>query len=304
MEQVNSNVLIISQYQKDNIKVDCKCKLCGHTWQATPSNLLRKKGCAKCHHRKISKMQTKSTVQFIEELNSINPHIQILEEYQNSHIPIHCQCTIHQIYFTSMPTHLLQGKTGCPVCSGDKTRQKLMKTQEQYTQELLNANPNIEVIGKYIGARSPLQVQCKICNHVWSPIAGSLLSGNGCPHCSSSKGELLISKILEGHNIKYIPQMKFMNLQGVGGGLLSYDFYLPLYNTLIEFQGQFHDGTAYIEKQNDYFPIQQAHDVLKREYAKTHNINLLEIWYYDKNIEEILTSYLNNISNPVTTTVV
>lgn len=40
--------------------------------------------------------------------------------------------------------------------------------------------------------------------------------------------------------------------------------------------------------------IQDEHDKRKRNYAKEHNINLLEIWYYDMdNIEEILIKELN-----------
>ena len=44
------------------------------------------------------------------------------------------------------------------------------------------------------------------------------------------------------------------------------------------------------------FEIQQEHDKRKQEYAKAHDIKLLEIWYYDNdNIEEILNKELNNL---------
>jgi len=77
-------------------------------------------------------------------------------------------------------------------------------------------------------------------------------------------------------------------LIGVGGGNLSYDFYLPNYNLLIEYQGEFHDGTA-IQQSKEKFKKQLEHDKRKREYADNHNINLLEIWYWDfDNIEKIL----------------
>lgn len=42
------------------------------------------------------------------------------------------------------------------------------------------------------------------------------------------------------------------------------------------------------------FEKQLEHDRRKREYAKQHNIKLLEIWYYDMdNIEDILVKKLN-----------
>ena len=86
--------------------------------------------------------------------------------------------------------------------------------------------------------------------------------------------------------------MKFDNLKGVGGNPLSYDFYLEDFNILIEYQGEFHDGTAR-QQTEEQFKIQKEHDKRKKEYAISHNINLLEIWYYDyDNIENILKEVL------------
>ena len=111
--------------------------------------------------------------------------------------------------------------------------------------------------------------------------------------CVSSKGELSIRKYLDKINIPYEQQKEFNNLIGVGEKKLSYDFYIPNKNILIEYQGQFHDGTARIQDE-EQFKIQQEHDKRKREYAKKHNIELLEIWYYDyENIEKILENKFN-----------
>ena len=75
---------------------------------------------------------------------------------------------------------------------------------------------------------------------------------------------------------------------GLKEGLLSYDFYLPKYNLLIEYQGEYHDGSVHKETK-ERFERQQEHDRRKREYAERNNIKLLEIWYWDfDNIEEIL----------------
>ena len=89
-----------------------------------------------------------------------------------------------------------------------------------------------------------------------------------------------------------IIQKKYKDLTGVNSGLLSYDFYIPQKNILIEYQGEYHDGTAG-NQTNEEFIIQQEHDRRKRQYAKDHNIKLLEIWYWDfDNIEEILSREL------------
>jgi hypothetical protein len=105
-----------------------------------------------------------------------------------------------------------------------------------------------------------------------------------------SKGEKKIKEYLALNNVQYVPQKEFEGLIGLKGKKLSYDFYLPDYNLLIEYQGEFHDGNGnYYMKQN--LKKQQEHDRRKKEYAKNNNISLLEIWYRDFNrIEEILSN--------------
>jgi hypothetical protein len=49
--------------------------------------------------------------------------------------------------------------------------------------QLFDTNPNIEVLGTYDKMHSSINVQCKICKYEWSPLAGSLLAGQGCPIC-------------------------------------------------------------------------------------------------------------------------
>ena len=143
--------------------------------------------------------------------------------------------------------------------------------------------------------------------------------GFRCPECKYSKGEEKISNYLindnftkiiqEDYNVLdiifknkykyYIPQKKFDGLIGLGNGLLSYDFYLPNYNFLIEYDGEYH-YKAILKYKNE--PIkyaeerlkqQQEHDRLKNEYAKNNNIKLLRIPYWEiDNIEKILDNFL------------
>ena len=166
------------------------------------------------------------------------------------------------------------------------------KTHEEFIEEMNIKNPNIEILGKYKGAKIHIEYRCKICNHKDKMRPDNLLSEKGCPLCNTSKGEKRILKYLNENNIEYIYQMFYSNLRGFGNGLLSYDFYLPTYNLLIEYQGEYHDNT--VPYQTDFdFAMQQEHDRRKREYAEKNNIRLLEIWYWDfNNIEEILDTII------------
>lgn len=142
---------------------------------------------------------------------------------------------------------------------------------------------------------------CSNCNYEWKSRIQNRVQGNNCPMCNVSKGEKEIINWLKINYIHFEFQKTFKNLLGLNGGLLSYDFYLPKYNFLIEYQGEFHDGNGnYFVKQN--LENQQDHDRRKREYANKNNIKLLEIWYYDFNrIEDILTeAILRGESNEIT----
>ena len=115
-----------------------------------------------------------------------------------------------------------------------------------------------------------------------------------CKNCNSSKGEQRIKEWLIDNNIKFEQQKTFKYLIGAGNGLLSYDFYLPQYNLLIEYQGKQHEKfVERFHKSEEDFIIQKEHDRRKKKYTKDNNIELLEIWYYDyENIEKVLDNII------------
>lgn len=170
------------------------------------------------------------------------------------------------------------------------------------------------------GAQKPkiwIKCQEKDYHGSYDIIPKSFVRGSRCPECKRSKGEekinyylidntfikisdsdyQLLDNIFKSQYNYYIYQKEFERLIGLGNGNLSYDFYIPKFNLLIEFQGKQHE--KYIpgfHKSYEDFEKQQEHDKRKREYAENNNINLLEIWYWDfDNIEEILDNYFKNL---------
>ena len=178
-------------------------------------------------------------------------------------------------------------KASCPNCNGR------VKTNSQFVDKLLTINDKIKPLEEYNGANKKILCQCLTCNNTWEVKPNDLLSGYGCPICNESHGERNIRMYLKMHNIDFESQMKFDDLYGIGGRRLSYDFYLPTYNILIEYQGQQHERPVNIFGGEEQFEIQKEHDKRKREYAEQNNINLVEIWYYDENnISNILDNKL------------
>lgn len=64
----------------------------------------------------------------------------------------------------------------------------MVRTPEQFCNEMKIIHPDIEVIGLYTKAVKPVLVRCLTCGNEWTPKAYSLLSGKGCPHCSAKRG--------------------------------------------------------------------------------------------------------------------
>ena len=291
LSTVNPNIEPIENYQTSQTKILHKCKICGYEWYVTPHSLLHNSGCPKCANR--------VPITHISFLNSlpinIKNNLDILGEYEGADIPILCKCKICGFEFTTIPARLRCGN-GCKKCADKLRGIALRKTHDQFVEELKQVNSDIEIIGEYITSKDPIECRCKKCGNIWTPCASSLLSGFGCPHCLMPHGERDIEKYLQDNNIFYESQKKFPNLYG-RKMKLSYDFYLPDYNLLIEFQGEQHERPIDLFGGEQTFIIQKERDEKKRKYASDHNIDLLEIWYYDqKNISTILDNYLQSKS--------
>lgn len=133
--------------------------------------------------------------------------------------------------------------------------------------------------------------RCKCdCGNEITTVAYGLISGKviSCG-CLKSNGEYNVIQYLQLHNLQYEYQKRFDDLRGVGNKPLSFDFYIPSNNTLIECQGQQHYFPIEQFGGEEQFKQQQEHDRRKKEYAVNNGYNLLEISYkdYDK-IDEIL----------------
>ena len=292
MFNINKDITVIGKYNGARNPIECKCNKCNYIWNPTASSILSGSGCPKCAGR------NKTTEEFIKEMDTINSDIEILGEYINSITPIKCKCRICKHEWYTKPTNLLHNKNGCPICGIEKSASAKRMSQEEF-EKRLNETHNNEIIAleEYKGFDVRIKFKHIKCGYIWKTSPHSVISNNtGCPKCNISNGENFIVKYLKNNKIMFISQKKYKNLLGIGGKQLSYDFYLPKYNLLIEFQGGQHEQPVEYFGGKEQFKVQQEHDKRKREYAKLHNINLLEIWYYDiNNIEKILTETLNNL---------
>ena len=282
---------VIGEYKNNKTKILIKHH-CGFEWEITPNNLLRGHGCPKC-----SKVFKKKTIDFKEDVyKKYKDEYCVVGEYVNSHVKIQIKHNICGHTWEVKPYSFLNGRK-CPKCARINVANSKRKTQKQFETEVINlTNDEYLVVSEYINALTKIKMKhnCVRCNyHEWEVKPSDFLNNNSrCPVCQESKGEKEITNFLINNKINFIPQKKFEKLLGSGNGKLSYDFYLPDYNLLIEYQGNYHDGTANNQTPKDFLK-QKEHDKRKKQYAIDNNIKLLEIWYYDfNNIEEILNKEL------------
>ena len=278
--EINPNIEVVGKYIDAHTKILHRCKVDGYEWFVTPNNVLDGKGCPKCGIEILKRKLAKSHDEYMDEILIINKNIKVIGKYINSQTPIMHKCLICGYEWEVIPSRLLSGG-GCPACYG-----KMKKTQDKYIQEVFSINPNIEVMGEYINANTPILHRCKIDGHEWYAKPHNILCGKGCPKCNESKGERNIASWLCGINIYYESQKRFDNCRDKNP--LPFDFYLPDYNICIEYQGiQHYKPIGYFGGQKT-FESQVLRDNIKKDYCKDNGILLFEIPYYSDLDEELI----------------
>jgi len=291
---INNNTNLIWQCLEDE---------CTEFFEATWANIQKNEGCPYCSGKKVGLsncLATKRPDLATEWHPTLNVDLTPFNVTCGSGKEVWWQCSINSQHIWQSSIYSRKN-CGCPYCA------HLLPSE---THNLLICNPelckewNYEKNDKRPEEYCPNSNKyawwkCKDCDNEWKSIISDRSRKDNrqsnCPKCGESAGENKISNFLNKNNIFSISQKTYDNLIGIKKGLLSYDFYLPNYNLLIEYQGEFHDGNGnYYMKHN--LKRQQEHDKRKREYADKHNIKLLEIWYWDfDNIEEILEKELGVI---------
>lgn len=186
---------------------------------------------------------------------------------------------------------------GCGVCRGLQVHygvNDVATTHPQYTKHFVN------VEDAYIhtcGSNRKVALKCYICGHVKSITVNNLIyQGFSCDLCSDglSYPEKLVASVLTKLNIDFIKQLSYDN----GGH--KYDFYLPIYKTILETHGMQHyqqsgRGRSLEEEQkNDSCKRQLAikNGVLNENYHEI-DCRYSTLDYCRPNIEQALSNYID-----------
>lgn len=218
----------------------------------------------------------------------------MIDEYKTKKSKTTFYCKKHDVYFKKTPDDILQS-LGCELCRKDYISDLIGYSNEEYS-ELFNSNVKyIKLIGEYTGMRNKVELKCCVCGLEWSANAYSVLKGVGCPRCKESKGEKLIRSILEDNNIEYVREYspKWDERR------FRYDFYLPKYNILIEFDGKQHfiEYTGSFLEFNTTLSDRKLSDEIKNELALKNKVKLIRISYSEySNIKDNLIDLLKEFA--------
>ena len=298
----------ISKFNGSYIRV--KCPYCNYEYDTEP---YKNRKCPNCCHEYENSFAYYIQQELKEPLNkywdweknTLNPYH--VSKGSNKKIWIKCtEKDYHGSYEISIKHFCLGNR--CPYCTRKSGKVHLKDSFAQY--HIDNTDPNfLEKYWSDKNKKSPFEIypnsnskywfKCENCNKQFKRELCSLIRTNNgckCASCTTSRGEYIINEFLLDNDVKFETQKTFEGLIGLGGGNLSYDFYLPDYNLLIEFQGQQHECYKKgFHKNKEDFQKQVKHDRRKFNYAINNKIDILYLYYYEVNELESRLKYELNL---------
>ena len=116
---INSDIEVVGMYNGSRNKILHRCKIDGYEWEITPDHILRGVGCPLCGGK-----LRKTNEQYIKEVFSVNPNIEVLDNYVNYKTPILHRCKVDGYEWYACPSNILFG-TGCPQCKTSRGEREI-----------------------------------------------------------------------------------------------------------------------------------------------------------------------------------
>lgn len=252
-----------------------------HIYETMWENI--KDGCRCPHCHGNFKFKYKNLKTIIEK----EGYILLTEEkdYSNLQTYITIQCNNSHMYTTK--AYVFKQGNRCPHCNGNG------RHSYEYVNRYIEENGYFLLDDKYINNSTKLSIKCSK-NHIFYMSFNNFKEGNRCPICNHTSGENKIAIFFENNDIKFVEQYRFEDCKFYK--TLPFDFYLPDYNILIEYDGIQHYKIVKHFGGFDGFINTKIRDTIKNEYCKRNNIKLIRIPYWEfDNIEDILKCELNLI---------
>jgi len=277
----NNDYKLLDEYIDYETPIQFKHK-CGNVIKIIPHTLVGSsapfKYCIYCNpvkNRSYSYNEIKNLIEKDNEYKLIS------KEYKTNKDKLEIQHNKCQGIF-KMSFNRFQCGDRCPICAGHQRFSK-----EDFERIFYKNNKDYKIISEYKSLSKPLKIKHLKCNNDFEiNEARQAIPSCKCKICyeQGSKNEILIKKWFDDNNIKYEREKKFDECKNKY--LLPFDFYLPEYKLLIEFDGEQHFKKLSFNKSEKEFSDQQKRDNIKNEWVKkSKEYSLIRINYKQDPIE-------------------
>lgn len=130
----NPFISVVGEYINMRTPTLHRCNIHNLEWETSPSSALLGCGCPQCGSEKTSEKLRKTHEQYVNELKTINPKIQVIGTYVDSTTPILHKCLIDGNEWLTPPTYILSG-SGCPQCNESKGERAVRLWLEKHNVE-------------------------------------------------------------------------------------------------------------------------------------------------------------------------
>ena len=277
-------------YINARTKVKIICPIHG-VFEQNANSHLNGHNCYFCGLKTTSIKCSMELEKFIEKSNEIHgdKYDYNLVDYINSKTKVKIICPIHGIFEQIPNCHLIgQGCTKCGIEKNKVINRKNIKDFIEESNEIHNSKYDYSLV-EYKNNRTKVKIICTE-HGIFEQTPSKHSYGQGCPFCKTkSKGEEIISNILNNEKIIFINQKRFDDCRNIYP--LPFDFYLPELNTCIEFDGIQHFKPIKYWGGEKSLISNKKKDKIKTEYCKNNNIQLIRI-KHDEDINEKLSNLI------------
>lgn len=214
------------------------------------------------------------------------------EDFTTTRMDIRFVCKKHGMQKMMMDNFIHGHK--CYFCSYEE-RGNNLKHSIEYIKSMIESYNNNKLLNfkDYLGSSvRNLKIECGSCGNIYITSFSDYMNNMQirCKSCANkeSVSERRIREFLTDNEIIFEQEKTYDDCRDINK--LPFDFYLPKYNLIIEFDGQHH----FYEIGRGNYETTKKHDEIKNQYCKDNNINLLRIPYWEgNNIEKIISKQLN-----------
>lgn len=288
--------LLETEWKGSQEKIRFRCS-CGAEFITTYNRFQNqnKRQCFACASKRAYDQKRLRIQEVIDLIQERSDCTYLSGEYKNqkSKLLVRCGCGAE---FRVTLNNLISkhGSGRCPSC-GIAMRNRFSKLDLERVREVALSRGAELISDEYINAHTELTFRCE-CGDLFTTTFNrfTTLGKTRCRKCSKreSKGEREVRMWLQEQGIQFVAQKAF-NVRGDDTRPYYFDFYLPDYNTCIEFDGAQHFRPTAFASDDIAFQELKARDEAKTKFCAENGIRLIRIPYWNMEyVDMILESTL------------